>query len=530
MRVGIYTQILRNEQSMYRAVDSVLKQSYTNFKYYILVGNTTREAIRQYTVSEPHVEILEEESAGDYNAVIKYIAQDYNKYVSILDADDWYDKTYLEEQVNFAEKYKLDITAAGNYFADTAGTILGKRNSENLVWNRAETGQVLPYMYGFFRTIWGKLISANILIKYNESRLPNTNEYGGYGGDTLFMFNLLYDAERIGIQKKILYYYTMSETSDSYTLKPGRLQSDEIVFHFAENTLQDICSYGDLQKRFLLQVYGNALMDTIELLLYQPISEDIRTEKLLACFEKPLSQELLNRERNNSLILKEIQIKVPFSKKLYHSLFNKSRIYSKNEKTMGLYLKIYKYLFPKWKDTFSADEFAILLEEQKLLDMFTEGLYPELFDSLIDRIKIDPMKLGAIRLLRRIAKNNIVKKACKDSMFISVYSELLKSINRDEMQKALKICRLFFSKEEPPSQSETLVEIWTCVAAFIENAEDFILSKKIKAQILLENRKYEEGELELNDLIGMGIWDEDISALKEQLSSFQNQNTGLNNE
>lgn len=179
---------------------------------------------------------MEKEKEG-FRDYAKYIAEE-NEYVTTIDADDWYEKKYIEELLNYAKMYYLDIAACGNFFVDTKGNIIGIRQQAEIKWKRNETGSVLEYVYAFFRTIWGKIIKSDTILKHDDDRIPKTEEYGGYGGDTLFMFNLLYYAEYIGIIDKILYCYRVTENSGSSYLLPGRLDSDELLFEYVNNFLK----------------------------------------------------------------------------------------------------------------------------------------------------------------------------------------------------------------------------------------------------------------------------------------------------
>ena len=47
-RIGIFMKVLRNEDTLHQAIQSVLAQTYNNFRFYILVGEATKEIVSEY--------------------------------------------------------------------------------------------------------------------------------------------------------------------------------------------------------------------------------------------------------------------------------------------------------------------------------------------------------------------------------------------------------------------------------------------------------------------------------------------------
>ena len=58
-RVGIFMQLYRNEPSMHKAIQSVLEQTYAEFKYYILVSAATKQAVMEYAEKDTRIVVLD---------------------------------------------------------------------------------------------------------------------------------------------------------------------------------------------------------------------------------------------------------------------------------------------------------------------------------------------------------------------------------------------------------------------------------------------------------------------------------------
>lgn len=514
-RVGVFMQLYRNEPSMHKAIQSVLDQTYKNFRYYILVGDKTKDEVGKYAARDERIEIIDGKPGQGFRTHIKMVASDENEYVTVLDADDWYEKEYLEELILYAEKYHTDITACDYFFCNENGQIVGRRGQIRMAWDVQETGRVLGYMYGFFRAVWGKLIAAECVLKWEPEKLPTYEQYGGYGGDTMMMFDLLTKASRAGICEKTLYNYRISPTSASYELKQGRLESDELVFRFVEKVLLGFGEMGEAQRRYLMLVYGNALIDTTTLLLNAKLTEGERAEKLAYIYRNELSKELLNRERMNALdtsFIKEGEFRARF----YELLFRNVVKCAVTEQTTRVYLELFEILYPRWKGILVPEEFSVILKRKEMLDCLTQDNYRRLFCLVLDvlpDVKLTEAKT-CLGLLRRLTKEPLLNSMLQEKKFVVMYRELIELLNIGEREKSLEKLHQYFSTEKILYGDDILVELWINLAASLEAAGEFVIGKQLKAELLLQKGKQEEGRKEYEDLLQMGIQDENMEYLK----------------
>lgn len=514
-RVGVFMQLYRNEPSMHKAIQSVLEQTYTNFKYYVLVSAATKHAVMEYAKKDTRIEVLDGkpgESSYNYD---KYIAGDGNAYFTVIDADDWYERNYIETLIDYLEKYQMDIVACGNYFVNMEEKRIGTRQQREMIWNTEDTLQVLPYMYAFFRTIWGKMIRSEIILEYNLEGLPISSSYGGYGGDTLFMFYLFPLTKKVGICSEVLYNYRMSSTSGSYVLKEGRLDADTIVFQFVKNILNKIGTVGEREERFLYLIYGEALKDTTKLLLGQKIREEERSKKLLYIYQCELTRTLLERQRKGLLELPDMPPIEVHEVTFYQMLFsNPSRI-TATKKTAEDYLKLLEILYPRLNGLLSVEEFMILLKKGGLLEQLCLERYQVLFTELLDLLKEVKLKDAEIclQLLRRVTFNVILRPFLQEKKFVLCYADIITAVHREEWGKAFQLLQESFVGNIMPYEPEQLADLWINLAAFLESEEAFILGKELKTELLLNTGKKEEAIQEYEDLKQLGVEDENMKYL-----------------
>ena len=176
-RVCVYMQVYRNEAAIHTAIKSVLDQTYKNIRFCILVSSETKQVVQKYAEKDSRIEVYDRiigESNIDYCVRRNRILQQGNdEYFTSIDADDWYDEHYIEELLSFALMNHTDITACGNYFVNALGEQIGVRNQCSMFWDTIRTAEVLPQIYAFFRTVWGKLISSKLMISQKIEELPH---------------------------------------------------------------------------------------------------------------------------------------------------------------------------------------------------------------------------------------------------------------------------------------------------------------------------------------------------------------------
>ena len=160
-RVGVFMKVYRNEPLMHRAVKSILSQTYTNFMFYILTSEATTPSMLEYKKQDSRVQVIQGSWTDSFITQIKDIAKE-NEYITVLDADDWCEETYIEDMLVEAESRGAEIVACGSYFISENQERIGARTGTSLEWLKEQTNQVLGYIYKFFRTTWAKLIKSNV--------------------------------------------------------------------------------------------------------------------------------------------------------------------------------------------------------------------------------------------------------------------------------------------------------------------------------------------------------------------------------
>lgn len=123
--VTVVTTVRNAAPFIERAICSVLYQTYPNIEYIIIDGCSTDATLNKiekyrdfldYYISEP--------DTGLYQGMNKGIALASGDYVLVLNADDWYADTAVEQLVTVKQKKKVDIVSALGIEVDRFGELI----------------------------------------------------------------------------------------------------------------------------------------------------------------------------------------------------------------------------------------------------------------------------------------------------------------------------------------------------------------------------------------------------------------------
>lgn len=214
------------------AIDSVLAQSITDWECIIVDDGSTDDSgdiAKKYCSLYPKIKYIYQENQGLSSARNTGIRNSTGKYIMPLDGDDFIEKTYLEEAVNYLETHS--DTKLVYCYAQTFG---------------AENGIIKFPDFDYNSFLWDNHIFCYAIYRredYDKTSGYNPNmKYGLEDWD--FYLSLLKPEDKIYCIKEPLYHYRKKPVSMSVTLN-------------------------DYRKSMLVQIYKNHPE------IYTPFNEEI---------------------------------------------------------------------------------------------------------------------------------------------------------------------------------------------------------------------------------------------------------------
>ena len=204
--VSVFMSVYNGGEYLAVAVDSVLKQTYTNFEF-IIVNDGSEDGTADYLdgLSDQRIRVIHQENQGLGKPLNKWMQTCKGKYVMRLDADDICHKTRMEKQVAFLES-NPEVILVGcqiQMFSEK-----GKGSVSSLFTDHES---ILSGMLNGWHT------QSHPTIMWRRSLLEHIPGYAfsGAGEDWSFLL----DAARFGKlanHTEVLYYYRLHESSNAW--------------------------------------------------------------------------------------------------------------------------------------------------------------------------------------------------------------------------------------------------------------------------------------------------------------------------
>lgn len=111
-KISIITVTYNSESTVEQTIESVLKQTYSNFEYIIVDGastDNTLNIIRKYAGIDNRIKYITEPDRGIYDAMNKGIKMSTGDIVALLNSDDYYEINALEKITNYIQQENMFV-------------------------------------------------------------------------------------------------------------------------------------------------------------------------------------------------------------------------------------------------------------------------------------------------------------------------------------------------------------------------------------------------------------------------------------
>lgn len=208
--ISIIVPVYNVEQYLHRCVESILRQTYTNFDL-ILVDDgspdTCGKICDEYAEKDKRIHVIHQKNSG--LSAARNVGIDWafmnsdSKWLTVIDSDDWVHPQYLELLLWAAEEYNVPVSICGydrpeapeeKEMAHIADCIPEVMTAETLLVN---------HMWNF-NYAWGKLYEKKY---FCDVRYPEGKNFE----DTFTTYKVLFAGELVVLIKKALYFYFKNE-------------------------------------------------------------------------------------------------------------------------------------------------------------------------------------------------------------------------------------------------------------------------------------------------------------------------------
>jgi glycosyltransferase involved in cell wall biosynthesis len=302
--LSVIVPVYNVEEQLSRCVESILKQTYTNFEL-LLVNDGSKDSSGEicdfYAQKDSRVKVFHKENGGASSARNIGIENAAGEYICFVDSDDYVDENYLSSFFVDAlteDKYTLVIQSLIN---EIDGHVVKKTTFYEGLYNENEFSKLfcLNNLVSKGYTVC-KLYNIQI-IKNNNLRF---NPHIHYNEDLLFMLTYLSYVKNVYLSNKMHYHYV--STDGSLSKKYNSYESEILTYNLLNNAFKILVEIFKLNKdakdSFNNDKLGSMLFRSI-LTIYRPenkkpkkerisILKDLCTTENLVCLQKYTQKNL----------------------------------------------------------------------------------------------------------------------------------------------------------------------------------------------------------------------------------------------
>lgn len=210
MFFSVVIPVYNKEKEIKETITSVLNQTFNDFEIILVDDGSTDNSINSIrNIQDSRIKIISQKNQGVSAARNTGIKNASSQYIALLDADDKWEKNYLEEQYNLTQKYpECKIFAVNYYYLYTSGKkVINKVNHLNI---NGEDGILKDYFY-IAATSQPPICTSAVVIQKEALEQVNGFPIGIKSGEDLLTWARLAYHNKIAYSKKCLSTYILRE-------------------------------------------------------------------------------------------------------------------------------------------------------------------------------------------------------------------------------------------------------------------------------------------------------------------------------
>ena len=210
VKYSIIIPVFNSEKTLYRCIDSILKQTYTNWELLLIDDGSSDSSFTicsNYSQRDIRIKVLHQENSGPSVARNLGLNHASGEWICFVDSDDFISRNYLEELENIIGNYQnLEIIFFGFNNLESDKNITKMIIPKDNCYKGIKLAAYLS-LQGVFGFTWIKVFKKDKIGKIRFRKDLDLFE------DEVFTCEVIEECREIYVLKKALYNYVCVEDS-----------------------------------------------------------------------------------------------------------------------------------------------------------------------------------------------------------------------------------------------------------------------------------------------------------------------------
>ena len=207
-KLSIIVPVYKVEQYIYKCLDSILKQTFTDFEL-ILVDDGSPDncgkICDEYAQKDERVRVIHKVNGGLSDARNFGLTEAKGEFISFIDSDDWVDLDLYSDVLTYADANELDLVCFDVY------EVKGEKIKHH---NRYEENKVFSGENALYKILTDEIDNSACSKVYKRSLWDEVKfPVGKCFEDVSTTYKVFYKATKVGYYKRAYYYYVKREGS-----------------------------------------------------------------------------------------------------------------------------------------------------------------------------------------------------------------------------------------------------------------------------------------------------------------------------
>lgn len=262
VKVSIIVPIFNMQKYLPACIESIIGQTLKEIEIILVDDGSTDKSLeicKKYAMRDHRIKIITQDNSGVSAARNKGLEVASGEYIGFVDADDWIEREMYESMYGQAQRIKAEVILCDyveqeekqknkQYHIENTVLISQQEKEEFIISLLAGNDLLGTGCRNLCRGVYVYLYKHSLIEKIGIKFDPQI----AIGEDFLFNVQILFKANKIGVNQGKYYYYRTNEASATQKYRPDLELEHEVLMDKIEEILEKNTLKNKLEKQLVI--------------------------------------------------------------------------------------------------------------------------------------------------------------------------------------------------------------------------------------------------------------------------------------